>query len=195
MKLCSDDVVFSSVLALIETQGYGSTNLVYFDQGIGFHGLQKIDSNAKLQQLKRQHKDAKLLNLSIFKGSTPVIEDENKQLLPYQEPIVYDLSEPPLFAVDEQGIVFESQGSSRNVLLTEESKNVVGTQESKNAKNHKGKGKLKQVVEEDSTDASSFDSEGPRDIENDPYFMGEYRPKGNEGRGKGERVIKPNLFP
>ncbi|KAI5021117.1 hypothetical protein ZWY2020_054527 [Hordeum vulgare] len=110
LKLCSDDVVLPSVVALMETRGYGSTDSVYFDKGIGVDGLEKIDSNAKLQQLKRQ----------------------------------------------------ESRNEERE---------------------QKGKLKLKQVVEEDSTDASSFDSEGPIDIEHDPYFMGEYRPKENEGRG------------
>ncbi|KAI5006042.1 hypothetical protein ZWY2020_033285 [Hordeum vulgare] len=134
LKLCSDDIVLSSVVALMETQGYGSTDSVYFDKGIGFDGLEKIDTNAKLQQLKRQHKDAKLLNLSVYRGSAPIFED---------------------------------------VLVTQESQNVVGRQESRNeGREQKGKLKLKQVVEEDSTDASSFDSEGPRDIENDPYFMG-----------------------
>ncbi|KAI4989792.1 hypothetical protein ZWY2020_038155 [Hordeum vulgare] len=145
LKLCSDDVVLPSVVALMEIQGYGSTDSVYFDKGIGVDGLEKIDSNAKLQQLKRQHKDAKLLNLSVYRGSAPVFED---------------------------------------VLVTQESQIVVGRQESRNEeREHKGKLKLKQVVEEDSTDASSFDSEGPIDIEHDPYFMGEYRPKANEGRG------------
>ncbi|KAI5020760.1 hypothetical protein ZWY2020_045648 [Hordeum vulgare] len=145
LKLCSDDVVLPSVVALKETQGYVSTDSVYFDKGIGVDGLEKIDSNKKLQQLKRQHKDAKLLNLSVYRGSAPVFED---------------------------------------VLVTQESQIVVGRQESRNEeREQKGKLKLKQVVEEDSTDASSFDSEGPIDIEHDPYFMGKYRPKANEGRG------------
>ncbi|KAI4987077.1 hypothetical protein ZWY2020_019877 [Hordeum vulgare] len=145
LKLCSDDVVLPSVVALMETQGYGSTDSVYFDKGIGVDGLEKIDSNAKLQQLKRQHKDAKLLNLSVYRGSAPVFED---------------------------------------VLVTQESQILVGRQEIRNEEREQnGKLKLKQVVEEDSTDASSFDSEGPIDIEHDPYFMGGYRPNANEGRG------------
>lgn len=107
--------------------------------------MEKIDSNAKLQQLKRQHKNAKLLNLSVYRGSAPVFED---------------------------------------VLVTQESQILVGRQEIRNEeREQKGKLKLKQVVEEDSTDASSFDSEGPIDIEHDPYFMGGYRPNANEGRG------------
>ncbi|KAE8790780.1 hypothetical protein D1007_34990 [Hordeum vulgare] len=91
LKLCSDDVVLPSVVALMETQGYGSTDSM---------------------------------------GSAPVFED---------------------------------------VLVRQESQNVVGRQESRNEeREQKGKLKLKQVVEEDSTDASSFDSEGPIDIEHDP---------------------------
>ncbi|KAI5022605.1 hypothetical protein ZWY2020_059490 [Hordeum vulgare] len=133
------------VVALMETQGYGSTDSVYFDKVIGLDGLEKIDTNARLQQLKRQHKAAKLLNLSVYRGSAPILQD---------------------------------------VLVIQESQNVVGRQESRNeGREQNGKLKLKQVLEEDSTDSSSFDSEGPRDIENDPYFMGEYRPKENERRG------------
>lgn len=60
-----------------------------------------------------------MLNLSVTRGSAPISVEHNKQLQPivYEEPVVYDLSEPPVYVVDQQGNVFESQCSSRSLSL------------------------------------------------------------------------------
>ncbi|KAE8777418.1 50S ribosomal protein L22 [Hordeum vulgare] len=91
----------------------------------------------------------------------------------YQEPVVFDLSEARVFAIDRQGVVFESQGSNSTTshppgACTQESKNV-------NAK-------LKAVLEEEEeeegyqgydvyegSDASASDKNGQ--LGSDPYYM------------------------
>ena len=80
----------------------------------------------------------------------------------YQEPVVYDLSEPHVLVVDQQGVVFESQCRSSSSPHPP----GVCTQENKNAN-----AKLKAVLEEEEegyqgyevyedSDASTSDEDG-----------------------------------
>ena len=86
----------------------------------------------------------------------------------YQEPVVYDLSEPPILYVDQEGVVFESQCSNSSTPHPA----GVCTQESKNAT-----AKLKAVLEEEEgyqgfeayEDSDASDEDGQ--IGSDPNYM------------------------
>lgn len=125
-KLCSSDVTYLNLVVLVGTQGYSICDSMYYIKtpGIGVQGLELIDTNAKVQQIKEQNEESMVLNLSAMRGRsakicTPVSVEHNTQLQPivYEEPVVYDLIEPPAYAIDQQGNVFKSQCSSRSLCL------------------------------------------------------------------------------
>ncbi|KAE8789396.1 hypothetical protein D1007_36375 [Hordeum vulgare] len=77
-------------------------------------------------------------------------------------------SEPPIYVVDQEGIVFESQSSSSSAAHG----TGVCTQESKNVK-----GKLKVVLELEEEDgyegSGGSDCEGEDDSDGNPFYMGD----------------------
>jgi len=86
--------------------------------------------------------------------------EENLATILYRPPVVYDLSEPAVLAVDQQGVVFHSQ-------CTQESRNF-------------SKEKLKAVMEEEAVleegHNNSDDSEAAAyDSDNNPFCMEKYR--------------------
>ena len=114
---------------------------------LGEKGLDLVDSHAELQKIKRKIQDKLVLDLLVRACPPPVTDFElQKCQMPelstvvYQEPVVFDLSEPPILAVDQQGVVFESQCSNSSTPHPA----GVCTQESKNAT-----AKLKAVLEEE----------------------------------------------
>ncbi|KAE8819911.1 hypothetical protein D1007_02085 [Hordeum vulgare] len=138
-------------------------------KGPGEHGLELVDSNMKLQLIKRRNEERFVLDLLVRATPPPTSAGKKQQLdaIVYYEPVIYDLSKPPVYAVDQQGVVFESQSSS--------SSSLVGpgflTQESKIVKNPR----LKAVVEEQNEgyDGSvASEEEGHYDSDNNPYYMG-----------------------
>lgn len=180
-KLCSSDVTFLNLYALMETQGYRYSDALYHmdNTGIGEQrekGLELIDSNLKLQQIKKQYEETRILNL-LVRATEPVSSVYHREELApivYQPPVVYDLSEPPVLAVDDQGIIFESQCSSYSAVQPP----AICTQESRNVR----KDKLKAVMEEEKEEGykSADNFEGAYNSDNNPFYMEEHMPKYNE---------------
>ncbi|XP_044454122.1 uncharacterized protein [Triticum aestivum] len=101
------------------------------------------------------------------------VRKQNLDITEYSEPVVFDLADPPVYAVDQQGVAYEGQSSSYiaavgPAVLTQESRSVLNP-------------KLKEVVEEEqvgydgSYACSSEGSEGQYDSD-----MGDLRPNYNE---------------
>ena len=182
-KICSLDVTFLNLYALMHTQGYSFFDELYHMKNLGRgeereHGLELIDTNIKLQQLKKEYEHSLVLNL-LVRATTPFVcqieqedllrsnysnfcqrREENLATILYRPPVVYDLSEPAVLAVDQQGVVFHSQ-------CTQESRNF-------------SKGKLKAVMEEDAVveegHNNSDDSEVVAyDSDTNPFCMEKYR--------------------
>ena len=189
-KICSSDVTFLNLYALMHTQGYSFSDELYHMKNLGRgeereHGLELIDTNIKLQQLKKEYEHSLVLNL-LVRATTPFVcqieedlvrsnynnvcqrREENLATILYRPPVVYDLSEPAVLAVDDQGVVFNSQGSSS----TNVEASGFCTQESKNL----GKQKLKSVMEDEvllqEGYHSSDNSEGAYDSDN---YLEKYR--------------------
>ena len=84
---------------------------------------------------------------------------------------MYDLSEPAVLAVDDHGVVFQSQCSSSSTVQP----TAMCTQESRNV----SKGKLKVVVEEEALLEEGYKSthisQGAYDSDNNPFCMEKYR--------------------
>ena len=160
------------MIAVMETQGFSEYDLLFHIENpdLGEKGLEMVESNAELQLVKRQVEECKVINLLVRACPPPCSQFERQELstVVYEEPVLYDLSEPPIYAVDEEGVAFESQSSSCSVAHG----TGVCTQESKNVK-----GKLKAVLEieeEEGYDGSGgSDCEGEDDSDGNPFYMGD----------------------
>ena len=74
-KICSSDVTFLNLYALLHTQGFTFSDELYHMENtcIGEqreHGLDLIDTNIKLQQIKKQHEHTLVLNLLVRATAT-----------------------------------------------------------------------------------------------------------------------------
>ena len=182
-KLSCSDVTYLNMVALMETQGFGiDDSLMFYMETPGEQGLELVDSNVKLQLIKRQNEECLVLNL-LFRACPPAVSvpqkgfvrKQNLDITEYFEPVVFDLADPPVYAVDQQGVAYEGQSSCSIApvglaVLTQESRSVVNP-------------KLKEVVEEeqDGYDGSyASSSEGQYDSDTNPYYMGDLRPNYNE---------------
>lgn len=85
------------------------------------HALDLIDTNIKLQQIKKQNEDILLLNLLVrattFVSTASHVSEEKLATVLYEEPVVYDLRDPPVLAVNDHGIIYESQSSNSSALV------------------------------------------------------------------------------
>ena len=161
------------MIAVMETQGFSEYDLLFHIENpdLGEKGLEMVESNAELQLVKRQVEECKVINLLVRACPPPCSQFERQELstVVYEEPVLYDLSEPPIYVVDEEGVAFESQSSSCSLVAHGTG---VCTQESKNVK-----GKLKAVLEieeEEGYDGSGgSDCEGEDDSDVNPFYMGD----------------------
>ncbi|KAE8781607.1 hypothetical protein D1007_45132 [Hordeum vulgare] len=138
MKLRSLDVAYLNIVAVMETQGFTVYDLLYHIENscLGEQGLQLVESNAQLQKIKRHYKEAKVLNLLVGACPPPISQFQKQELSPivYKELVVYDLSEPLIYVVDQEGVVFESQSSSFSVPYEEEGSVLLDAEQKKKEK-------------------------------------------------------------
>ncbi|XBH71034.1 hypothetical protein VPH35_098568 [Triticum aestivum] len=118
----------------MQTVGFTFSDELYHMKNIAAgvereHALELIETNIKLQELKKQYEDSLVLNL-LVRATTPISPgfvsegninhrvDELATVL-YEPPAVYDLSDPGVLAVDDHGIVFHSQCSRSTMQPTQ----------------------------------------------------------------------------
>ena len=178
-KICNSDVTYLNLYALMRTQGFNFSDELYHmgNTCIGVqreHALDLIDTNIKLQQIKKQNEDSLVLNLLVratsFVSTAYHVSEEKLATVLYEEPVVYDLRDPPVLAVNDHGVVYESQRSNSSALVQPTG---MCTQESRNV----SKRKLKSVMEEEEEEGykSTDDSQGAYDSDNNPFCMKKYR--------------------
>ncbi|KAE8818829.1 hypothetical protein D1007_03434 [Hordeum vulgare] len=156
----------------METQGFSVYDLLYHieNPALGEKGLEMVESNVELQLIKRKIQESKVLNFLVRACPSPVIQFMRQELstVVYEEFVVYDFSEPPIYVVDQQGIVFGSRSRSSSAAHG----TGVCTQESKNVK-----GKLKAILELEEQDgyegSGGSDCEGEDDSDGNPFHMGD----------------------
>ena len=178
-KICNSDVTYLNLYALMRTQGFNFSDELYHmgNTCIGVqreHALDLIDTNIKLQQIKKQNEDSLVLNLLVratsFVSTASHVSEEKLATVLYEEPVVYDLRDPPVLAVNDHGVVYESQSSNSSAVVQPAG---MCTQESRNV----SKRKLKFVMEEEEEEGykSTDDSQGAYDSDNNPFCMKKYR--------------------
>src|SRR3989337_1795035 len=66
-KLCSSDITYLNLVALMETQGFNAYDCLYHieNPSLGEKGMDLVDSNAELQMIKRKIKDKLEINLLV----------------------------------------------------------------------------------------------------------------------------------
>ncbi|KAE8786772.1 hypothetical protein D1007_39354 [Hordeum vulgare] len=171
LKLCGLDVTYLNIVAVMETQGYSVYDILYHIENpyLGEKWLEMVEINAELQLIKRQIEESKVLDLLVRACPPPVSQFQWQELstVVYEVSVVYDFSEPSIYVVDEEGIVFESQSNSFGATHGTR----VCTQESKNVK-----GKLKAVLEQEEDGYArngGFDCECEDASDGNPFYMGD----------------------
>ena len=160
-KLARDNITYINLLALIETQGYSIRDSIYCRKG---SGMELVDNNAKIYEPLEFFNSSKILHLTVKRGRAGIKQVDHadtecdkgvapsqasctvgSSLIKYTDQVVYDFSAPPVYVVDDEGFIFESQGGP--YVCTQESINV-----------QKGKGKAIEVPsDEDKGSESDFD--------------------------------------
>ena len=132
-----DDITVMNLYAMIETQGFSFSDTMYCRKG---DDMVIVENNAQIYELLDQYELTKVLHFTVKRGrqknpvANVVTNDRDvtagsqsaSSIISYSDPVVYDLSSPPVYAVDGEGTVFPSQNS------------YYGTQQSRN--DEKGKG-------------------------------------------------------
>ncbi|KAE8821817.1 hypothetical protein D1007_00003 [Hordeum vulgare] len=89
LKLCSPDVTYLNIVAVMETQGFSVYDLLYHIENpvLGEEGLEMVETNAELQLIKRQIKESKVLNLLVRACPPHVSQFKSQELstLEYEE--------------------------------------------------------------------------------------------------------------
>jgi hypothetical protein len=67
-----------NLLSIMEEEGYGLCDSLYYvkHEGEGLHGLELVDSNLKVDEMRRQYKSSKKLVLTVMK------EKKNREVVP-----------------------------------------------------------------------------------------------------------------
>ena len=103
LKLCSSDVTYLNMIAVMETQGFSEYDLLFHIENpqLGEKGLEMVECNAELQLVKKQAEESKVLNLLVRACPPPCSQFERQELstVVYEETVLYDLSEPPIMVL------------------------------------------------------------------------------------------------
>ncbi|KAM0835132.1 hypothetical protein ACQ4PT_063138 [Festuca glaucescens] len=132
-RLACDDITMMNLYAMIETQGFTFSDSIYCRQG---EGMVVIQNNDQIYELLEQYESTQVLNLLVKRGrqKNPVVYDpvdanadegiagsqSASCIINYADHVVYDLTPPPVYAVDGEGTIFASQSS---YFATQESRN------------------------------------------------------------------------
>ncbi|KAE8809759.1 hypothetical protein D1007_13653 [Hordeum vulgare] len=171
---------------VLKTQGFYFSDELYHMKNLGIgeeieHGLELIDTNIKLQQVKKEYKHSLVLNLLVRASLKFLCQREERSnvinvinvchreeqlaTILYQPAVLYDLSEHAVLAVDPEGVVYHGSPTEPTALRTQESINF-------------RKDKLKAVMEEEpvfqQAHNSSDESEDAYDSDNNPFSMEEH---------------------
>ena len=112
-SMMMSDITFYNLVALIETEGYGFKDYMYYvrDPGLGIEGMEEIDDDDKLEEILDNIalQNQKILNVTVVRASSPNAASINtssnviEQQIPLEE-----IGEPKLYQIDEEGVLFSA---------------------------------------------------------------------------------------
>ena len=132
-NICRDDITYMNIIEMLEPLGYGFGDSVYCRMK---GEMELVENNVKIYELLLHFDSTKVLNLTAKRGREGVGKGKNAEqgsivvdnaasITNYSPPVVYDFSEPIVYAVDDDGQVFTSQVASNNpAVCTQESFNM-----------------------------------------------------------------------
>ena len=121
-SLCISDITYHNLVALIETEGYGLNDYIYFvrEPGVGIEGLVEISDDDKVDEMLDHiaNKDQTVVNLTVIRATDPRPADLNAGYL-YEKVPLSQLGEKPVYEVNPSGVLFRSPEKSNKQRQSE----------------------------------------------------------------------------
>lgn len=126
--IAREDITYGNLIALMETQGYSIRDSIYCRKEAE---LELVKNNYDIYNLLDHFDSTGVLNLVVKRGRPSVSKQvnnadeatvgsqQNSCLINYTEPVVYDLSPPHVYAVDDQGAMHASQPGNPYICTQE----------------------------------------------------------------------------
>jgi hypothetical protein len=127
-KLGSSDITYLNLLALIETEGYGMNDKMYYvkNKGRGVAGMALLDGMSKVEEMVKQYEMEKTVSITVIRANSELDPKINCPLAEEQIPIS-DIGNRVVYSVDDEGVLFQSQQSELDsaylYLCTQQSQN------------------------------------------------------------------------
>lgn len=104
------DITYMNLLALIEGEGYGINDCMYYvrEKGRGIAGMELLDGMSKVQQMVTQYENEKQVTLAVISGGSTLPPNVNSASVEEQIPIS-EIGNPVVYTVDDEGVILPSQ--------------------------------------------------------------------------------------
>ena len=111
-KIGRSDITYMNLLAMIELQGYGINDSMYYvkEKGKGFSGLQLIDGMGKVLQMLDSSEDKMCVEIIVLKG-----KGEPLGSIPISE-----IGAPVVYSVDDAGVLFSCEEQPAALAVSRE---------------------------------------------------------------------------
>jgi hypothetical protein len=130
-KLGRSDITLLNLMALVETEGYGWGDSLYYvkEEGTCIAGMAPIDNMSAIEEMLVQYAEHQCVSITVIKGKSGPAAGLNSKR--YEEQIsISDMGDDVVYSVDVQGVLFDSQqGASDSDYM------YLPTQQSNNQKN------------------------------------------------------------
>ncbi|KAM0850719.1 hypothetical protein ACQ4PT_052904 [Festuca glaucescens] len=155
------DITYLNLLAIIELEGYGINDCMYFvkEKDIGVAGMEELDGMSKVEQMIELYEEKKCINISVIKRGSSLPVNINKPAVEEQIPMS-EIGYPIVYTVDDDGVVLPSQEES--VQCTDDSAMLYLCTQQSNI-DDKGKQNVdeqREVAAEDREESSDDDQDG-----------------------------------
>jgi hypothetical protein len=128
-KLGRSDITLPNLMALIETEGYGWGDRLYYvkEEGTGIAGMAPLDNMSAVEEMLVQYADKQCVSIIVIKGKSGPTASLNSKRYEDQQTIS-DMGDDVVYSVDVQGVLFDSQQGASQL-------GYMPTQDSNNQKN------------------------------------------------------------
>ncbi|XP_048539274.1 uncharacterized protein LOC125522975 [Triticum urartu] len=115
-SVCISDITYYNLVALIETEGYGLNDFMYFvrDPGVGITGMDEICDYDKVDEMLDHiaNNDQHVVNLTVVRGTDPRPADLNSGYLVEEQVPLSHIGENPVYVVNPSGVLLRSPPKS-----------------------------------------------------------------------------------
>ena len=115
-SVCISDITYYNLVALIETEGYGLNDFMYFvrDPGVGITGMDEICDDDKVDEMLDHiaNNDQHVVNLTVVRGTDPRPADLNSGYLVEEQVPLSHIGENPVYVVNPSGVLLRSPPKS-----------------------------------------------------------------------------------